>query len=173
VRDASLGYFAPVAATPGFPRALARTLQELRLAQIGRGSLAPLPLAGPDLAILLDRFETCFAEARSVDRADLFRTAASALRDERDRAGRALYDSVVLLDVSLDHAAERDFIDALIGSSVDALAVVPQGDRDAVRHLEAMGGGVENRESGTTTTDLTRIGQYLFDPESQPSVREL
>lgn len=173
VRDASLGYFAPVAATPGFPRALARTLQELRLAHIGRASLAPLPLAGPDLAILLDRFETCFTEARSVDRADLFRTAASALRDERERAGRALYDSVVLLDVSLDQAAEREFIDALIGSSLDALAVVPQGDRDAVRHLEAMGGAVENPEIGAATTDLTRIGIYLFDSESQPSVREL
>ena len=62
-RDGSLHYFAPVAATPGFPRALARTLQELRLAGLWAGSLAPLPLAGPDLAVLLDRFEACFADA--------------------------------------------------------------------------------------------------------------
>jgi CRISPR/Cas system-associated exonuclease Cas4 (RecB family) len=75
--------------------------------------------------------------------------------------------------VSLDQAAERDFIETLIGSSVQALAVVPQSDRDAVPHLEHMGGTVENREAGTATTDLARIGRYLFDPESQPSAREL
>jgi len=33
-RDGSLGYFAPVGRVPGFPRAVARTLQELRLAGI-------------------------------------------------------------------------------------------------------------------------------------------
>src|SRR6185503_12672626 len=33
-RDAALAYFAPVAKTPGFPRALARTLQELRMATV-------------------------------------------------------------------------------------------------------------------------------------------
>src|SRR5882672_2013190 len=32
IREASLQYFGPVATFPGFPRALARTLQELRLA---------------------------------------------------------------------------------------------------------------------------------------------
>src|SRR5581483_4085944 len=33
-RDGSLSYFAPVAGTPGFPRALARTLEELALALV-------------------------------------------------------------------------------------------------------------------------------------------
>ena len=33
-RDRSLTYFGPVSNTPGFPRALARTLQELRLADV-------------------------------------------------------------------------------------------------------------------------------------------
>ena len=74
-RDGRLRYFAPVAATPGFPRVLARTLHELRLAGLPGDSLAPLPPAGPDLAVLLDRFEACFAGAGSVDRANLFRTA--------------------------------------------------------------------------------------------------
>ena len=40
-RQQSLKYFAPVASTPGFPRALARTLQELRLAGVdARAALA-------------------------------------------------------------------------------------------------------------------------------------
>jgi hypothetical protein len=49
----------------------------LRLAGLSDGSL---PRAGPDLAVLLDRFETCFADAGSVDRADLFGAAATVLR---------------------------------------------------------------------------------------------
>ena len=46
-RDAALGYVAPVATAPGFPRALAATLQELRLAGVPSARLGPLPLAGP------------------------------------------------------------------------------------------------------------------------------
>src|SRR5260221_5199427 len=55
-REAALRYFAPVAKTPGFPRALARTLQELRLAQVDAGRLRAhrLPLGGGDLALLLE-----------------------------------------------------------------------------------------------------------------------
>ena len=46
-RGGSLEYFGPVASTPGFPRALARTLQELRLAHVCRPRIWPrLPLGG-------------------------------------------------------------------------------------------------------------------------------
>ena len=68
------------------------TLQELRLAKIGGPSLSPLPLAGPDLATLLERFDACFADARSVDRAGLFRTAAAVLRGAKTADGRKTYD---------------------------------------------------------------------------------
>jgi len=57
VRNDALTYFGPVAATPGFPRALARTLQELRLAHVSSADLAGLPLGGADLSLLLDQFE--------------------------------------------------------------------------------------------------------------------
>src|SRR3954469_12669651 len=56
-RDSALRYFAPVAKTPGFPRALARTLQELRLAHVTDDRLGALPLGGPDLAVLLEHFD--------------------------------------------------------------------------------------------------------------------
>jgi CRISPR/Cas system-associated exonuclease Cas4 (RecB family) len=171
-RDAALRYFAPVATTPGFPRALARTLQELRLAGIARASLAPLPLAGPDLALLLDRFDTCFADARSVDRADLFRTAAAVLREPQAR-GRKIYDFVVLLDVSLDHAAEREFVGALVDRASNVLAAVPHGDHDTVRHLVAMGAVIEQVGNSIPATDLEYVGRFLFDAESQPPVRDL
>jgi CRISPR/Cas system-associated exonuclease Cas4 (RecB family) len=166
-RDGALRYFAPVAATPGFPRALARTLQELRLAGLPGDSLAPLPLAGPDLAVLLDRFEACFDGAASVDRADLFRTAAAVLRESRTVNGRAAaagplplpprlrrtgrgtrptYDVVVFLDVPLDQAAEREFVATVIACASMVLATSPHDDRDTIHHLAAMGGTVEGSD---------------------------
>src|SRR5439155_3483325 len=87
----ALRYFAPVAGRPGFPRALARTLQELRLAGVADSALARVPLAGGDLSVLLDRFDTCFDAASTVDRATLLRTAARLLRD------RSVADTVLLL----------------------------------------------------------------------------
>jgi len=67
--DDALVYFAPVARTPGFARALARTLQELRFAQVSADALATLPLGGPDLSALLRRFEAYFTTTAARDRA--------------------------------------------------------------------------------------------------------
>ena len=74
--DGELSYFAPVASTPGFPRALARTLNELALARVGPEALRQLPLGGPDLAALFERFDAQFAAASATDRATLFEAAA-------------------------------------------------------------------------------------------------
>ncbi|MGH2901367.1 MAG: PD-(D/E)XK nuclease family protein, partial [Solirubrobacteraceae bacterium] len=49
-RDGTLSYFAPVARMPGFPRALARSLEELALAAVTPRALRALPDAGEDLA---------------------------------------------------------------------------------------------------------------------------
>lgn len=178
-RDGALRYFAPVAATPRFPLALARTLHELRLAGLPGGSLASLPLAGPDLAVLLDRFEACFDEVASVDRADLLRTAARLLRGGGTTGqGRAMppADVVVLLDVPLDHAAERELVAAVIASASTVLATAPHGDRDTIHHLVAMGGTVEGesaREAGTPLNDLASLRQFLFNTDAQPPHRDL
>jgi hypothetical protein len=73
-----LDYFGPVARLPGFSRALARTLHELRLAGVGSGQLAAGRTAGADLARLLDRVDEQFAKSAVIDRAMLFTVAASA-----------------------------------------------------------------------------------------------
>jgi len=81
-----LGYFEPVASMPGFPKALARTLHELRLAGIRPASLARTNDQGPtDLASLLARVEEQLDRAAVDDRAALFRIAAEACRAGRVR----------------------------------------------------------------------------------------
>ena len=165
-REGPLSYFAPVATTPGFPRALTRTLQELRLAGLPGSSLAKLPLAGPDLALLLERFEACFSGAASVDRADLFRTAAALLRGDGATGHTRvvqLADAVVLLDVPLNHAAERELVAAVIAGATTVLATVPHGDRDTIQHLSVMGGTVERSDPGREEGGLTLFRRFLFN----------
>jgi CRISPR/Cas system-associated exonuclease Cas4 (RecB family) len=161
--DGSLRYFAPVAATPGFPRALARTLQELRLAGLGAGSLSSLVPAGPDLAWLLDRFEACFAGVGSVDRAALFATAAGLIRQSR-------IGKVILLDIAIEHSADRDLVDAIVHASEDVLATVPRGDHDTLHALES---DPIHLPAHAVESDLTYLRQYLFDADAQPPVRTL
>jgi hypothetical protein len=164
-RDASLRYFAPVAALPGFPRALARTLGELRLAGLDRTHVDSRGiLARRDLADLLGRFDESFAEVSTADRADLLRTAARLLHE------RPLRGVVLLLDVALNDSAEIDVVHAVAAGSDAVLATVPAGDRETSTALVDMGGTLECAgESGSG--DLAALRRFLFDTGAEPPVR--
>ncbi len=192
-----LEYFAPVASMPGFPKALARTLHELRLAGVGPSDLAgrtsvpgPLSVPGPsspvlaDLSILLARVEEQFRHAAVDDRAALYRFAAQACRDGLVRWTRL---PILLLDVPLDSRAEREFAAALVARSPDVVATVPDGDTVALAALESCGGRVERldisdfrvqiSDSEDTsdfklqTSDLECLRRFVFRSE-RPPVRE-
>ena len=160
-RDAALGYFAPVATAPGFPRALAATLQELRLAGVSSSRVAPLPLAGPDLGHLLDRFEDCFEAAATTDRADLLRVAAQLISD------RPIAGALLLLDVPLNHRAEAELVSAAIAGADAVLATVPRGDRSALQAMLDMG-GIREAPPDTSDGDLASLRQYLFTDDEPP-----
>jgi RecB family exonuclease len=156
----ALTYFAPVAKTPGFPRALARTLQELRLADVRPEALAALPLGGPDLATLLERFERQFVTATARDRATLFTTATNVVA-HADAAGIDLSAPLLLLDVPLDSPVEFAFVKALIDASRDVLVTVPFGDIVALEQFKRVGLGTEVlRPVGDS--DLTALRLRLF-----------
>jgi CRISPR/Cas system-associated exonuclease Cas4 (RecB family) len=163
-RDAALDYFAPVAATPGFPKALARTLQELRLAGLEPAALAALPLGGRDLAVLLDRFDAQFAGAAATDRAALFDAATGALvAGEAHWAKRPL----LLVDVPVESRAERAFVAALVSSCAPVLATAPAGDETAIDALVGAGAALE-RLGDDADGDLPRVRRYLFAKASPP-----
>jgi len=166
-RASALSYFEPVASTPGFPRALARTLQELRLAHVEGARLDGLPLGGADLSVLLDRFEEQFAASSATDRARLFAAATAALTSGASPLGA---DALLLLDVPIDSAAEFDFVRALIASSGAVLVTVPFGDIATLTRLESLGmkaDVLEQKGDG----DLVALRRYLF-ARTQPPERE-
>ena len=160
LRDRALSYFEPVATTPGFSRALARTLQELRLAHVSPAALTTLPLGGADLAVLMDRFEREFASASATDRATLLATATTAASTPSP-LDSVLGIPLVLLDVPFDSASEFEFLHALIGASPNALITVPFGDIQALDRLSSLGLEPEVLEQ-TGDTDLVALRRYLF-----------
>jgi CRISPR/Cas system-associated exonuclease Cas4 (RecB family) len=166
LRDESLRYVAPVADSPGFPRALARTLQELRLAGITVSALnAPGP-ARADLADLLTRFDAAFSEVAAADRAELLHTAAHLLRGQPGRG------AVLLLDTAVHDAAEAALIASLIAGPSHVLATVPRGDRPSIARLRALGGDVEHAEE-SGDGDLSSLRRYLFETELEPPQRTI
>lgn len=181
--DEGLTYFAPVARTPGFPHALARTVAELRLAGIESHALARLPLGGRDLAALLDAFDAEFDRARAIDRAALLQAATRALAGN----AAALSDrprALLLLDVPIDSQIELDFVRALLdsvarwdvpdsGSHVPdprSLVTVPFGDLATLDRLKTLGLKANVLEQ-KDESDLAALRRYLF-ADRQPPERD-
>ena len=167
-RDGSLTYFTDVSRAPGFPRALARTLEELALAGAPAGDLRRLRDSGPDLADLLDRFDAQFESASAVDRARFFRAATRAAAAAR---GPYANGPLLLVDVPVASRTERDFVAALVARSSDACATVPVGD-DAT--LDALGAiGVVETVEPSPPSGLDRLRQHLFAAAPPPAAKPL
>jgi RecB family exonuclease len=165
-RDEGLTYFGPVAGTPGFPRALARTLRELRLAGVTSSDLTQLPLGGHDLSVLLDRFEQEFEHASATDRATLFACATAVAAN--GQSGNSLVGlPLLLLDVPFDSAAEFDFIKALMEASPAVIVTVPFGDLQTLDRLEALGHKPDVLEQ-RGDADLVALRRHLFARSRPP-----
>ena len=188
-RENALAYFEPVARFPGFAHALGATLRELRL-----GYLAPPVIDKPDgpahdVAGLLRRFETQLDDGKIADRVALLSMAARALASGARDALRRM--PMVLLDVSIEHPAERAFIETLTEISPELLVTVPAGDvatRDAAdtivarervvaRHpVDTRVAPAGRRIAPTPATnpsaepdsDLARARELLFTPAAPP-----
>src|SRR5262245_11871032 len=164
--DGNLTYFAPVASMPGFPRALARTLDDLALAGLSPAAIRPLAPVGGDLANLFERLEEQLDSAAGVDRAAFLRTAARAVTENSDPFSRC---RLVLLDVPVTNPTERDLIAALATRAIDALATVPDGDtrtKSVFDALAAPNGAASGAEA--TPAGLGRIRRYLFAESAPP-----
>jgi CRISPR/Cas system-associated exonuclease Cas4 (RecB family) len=157
-RDQTLTYFGPVARTPGFPRALARTLEELALAMSSAAALRALPDGGADLADLFERFDAQCQSTSAVDRAAFLRSATEAAADGHDHPYAA--HRLVLLDVGIASATERAFVEALIARAPETLATIPAGDFLTTDAFSSFGPPVSlDREE---PAGLDRVRRQLF-----------
>ena len=186
-RDAALQYFAPVAKTPGFPRALARTLQELRLAEVGAGpprrrcpSAAPTspscssgstnssPTPAPPIAPRSSTRRRGRSSSAARWTASGFRLPAGRPAAARcaDRLGGGV--RVRPRADCREHRAPSTRAPSTAAPST--LVTVPFGDIATMDRLKSLGLERELLEQ-TGDSDLVALRRYLF-ARSQPPVRE-
>jgi ATP-dependent helicase/nuclease subunit B len=164
-QDEALTYFGAVAGTPGFPRALARTLQDLAMAGVEPAELDDLPLGGQDLSRLLHGFEEQFAAASATGRAALFTAACEGL-------GALSRLPLLLLDVPMESAVEFELAKHLIAAAPETLITVPFGDLATLDNLETLGVPVETLvPSGDS--DLAALRRSLFAGRQPPARQPL
>src|SRR5579864_4417268 len=134
--DGALHYYGPVARFPGFPRALAQTLTELRLAGVSPTGLRGRPPgagAEGDVADLLHRFDEQLVEGRLTDLTGLLDIATRAADD--DPPLPLLGNPLVLLDVAITSPAHQAFVAALVARAPIVLVTLPAGDEETRRAL--------------------------------------
>ncbi len=169
-----LAHFEPVLDRPGFSRALARTLAEIRWNDISAEELRALGGAGEAIAAMLSRYGAELAEARLTDRAGLLEIATAAAR--ANPAPRFVAMPTLMLDLAVESVLERKFLAAIAQRSPSVLATVPYGDAHVQSILEqALGveastiAAIENENSAPS---LARLQTHLF-ADTAPVEREV
>jgi len=158
VARGALQYFTPVAALPGFPRAVRRTVTELRLADVQRTALREGSAVGHDIAELLDAYESSLELFGISDLADLYERATSVLRENSPSFVR---NAIVLLDVPIRSIVEAQFIEALGTATTHVIATLPADDAESAAALQPLGCVLQDRDTPATGA-LDRVRSYLF-----------
>lgn len=166
--EGSLEYFLPVVDTPGLPRALRRTLDEVRFGEVTADELTATGAPGRDLARLLTVYEDELERWQLADDASLLRLAGQQMEANAHRLqGLAM----VWVDLSPRHRLEQHFLAALAKTSPALIASLPGGDRRGQEGLETVCGltaeylsapDIEQRELGRRR--LERLRRRIFRP---------
>lgn len=160
-----LAYFGPVAPLAGFPKALSKTLSELRLGGAKARELALAGAPGADLARLLARYEAELHRQSLADRARVFELAAEGAAADHRWTGLP----VLLLDAPLDTAAQRELFRRLTERAPAALAAVTSGAQELERYWNVTGEDLDSRECESS---LEHLRTYLFAGASAAAARD-
>jgi ATP-dependent helicase/nuclease subunit B len=148
-----LAYFEGVAAMPGFARALARTLGELRLARVAPAALKKTGTPGEDLARLLTRY-AAELDARSLaDLSRVFELAGEA------KSHRWLGLPLLFLDIPLNSCAHREFFRSIVEQAPAIFAAVTA---DAGEIEKILGVSAEDLDGREPESSLEHLRRYLF-----------
>jgi ATP-dependent helicase/nuclease subunit B len=163
-RSKKLRYFSPVAQTPGFPRALAHTIAELRLQNVPTRELPSIGPPGQDLAHLIELYEQEL-EQRSL--ADLPVLLAIAAEEAASNANRFTGLPILILDLTVESESHEKFLAALIEKSPDVVATAITGDEQSIAAVLKV--APEDLDAEPTITTLDRVRAWLFSPEQPPA----
>jgi ATP-dependent helicase/nuclease subunit B len=176
ILEGRLSHYRSVAATPGFPRAVAGVIAELRLARI---SLDAVGACAPDLEPLIGAFEIELKEAGLTDWPGVLSLASEAASGVGGNRPQLIGLPTLLLDVPIRNEAESVFVESLTTATTDVLATVPSADQATLRRLrdrlraqiedlELRSVGDEIGASTTSVSALTNLQRRLFKEEERP-----
>ena len=174
--EGRLRHYQSVAATPGFPRAVAGVVTELRLARI---SLDAIGAYAPDLQPLIDAYEVELKEACLTDWPGVLALASQAVSAVSGNRPRLIGLPMLVLDVPIRNEAEFVFVDLLTAAATEVLATVPTADQPTLRRLrdrlraqiqdlDQRSVGDESSASSTSASALTNLQRRLFKEEERP-----
>jgi len=161
-----LPYFDPVTDTAGLARALASTLNELRLAGIGAESLAVAGAPGADLARLLAHYELELEARWLADLATLYRLASDVASKS---AHRLVGLPTLLLDLPIDSRLKEGFLRAVVRTSPNIFATAIARDTRTIRALAGMLGADEGARDLPLFASLKT--EWIEDPEDSAEVQ--
>ena len=162
-----LSYFEPVATRPGFPVAVAKTLEELRMNEVASDSIARLDRGGKDLAAIANLVDQELHESKLNDRAALFKAAIESINSAENAPYVDL--PVLLLDVAISSRLENKLIRELVARSPRVLATVQQSDERTISALEEMLQCMRSNTPMTNgATSLSFVKQHLFENSTPP-----
>ncbi len=167
-KEKRLPYFAPVASSPGFARALAATLQELRMARVTPAGLRTDIMkvreypALDDLSWLLERFEEQCRTAGIADWPAVLDAAQTAAQRESAK------DPVLLLDLPIQTPSERAFLMTYLATAPEVLITLPEGDMLARESAEMLGPFEVVTLAGGGESRLDRLRTFLFSTDAPP-----
>src|SRR5262249_44930097 len=168
-----LGRYQPVGETPGFARAIAAVITELRLARLTCDAIGQV---APDLMRLTEAYEVALAEAELTDWPGVLNLATEAASG---RAGvhRLIKLPMLLLDVPITSEAELAFLDALAAAAPDTLATVPAADQPTLGRIrdvlhwkfENLDGAPRREDHAGREGALERLQRRLFSDDTAGS----
>ncbi|MFN7922525.1 MAG: PD-(D/E)XK nuclease family protein [Bryobacteraceae bacterium] len=150
-----LTYFDPVAETPGFVGAAARTVSELRLEDVPRPAAADGPTG--DLGRLMAGYADQLVKESLADLAAIYRMAIDTVSHP------LLGIPVLLLDVPLRFALQRQLVAAVAARAPRVLSVALDSDIESVAALgAALGVKSTGADAPGAASTLERVRSNLF-----------
>ncbi len=163
--NCSLGRYEAIAQTPGFARAIAQCLTELRFARLTPEALEE---ERPELRALFESYVDELDRAGLVDRAAVFEAAVAAAHAPGAQCP-LLGIPTLLLDLPVGNPCEGELINAVLTRSPASLATLARGDSDAERHLVAALGPADTLvDVAPDPTPLGRLQRGVFDELKGP-----
>src|SRR5829696_676899 len=121
--DGGLKQYGTVADAPGFPRAIAGVIAELRSARVRSDAVKGV---APDLVMLIEAYERELADGSFCDWPGVLQLATDAIGSS-DRH-RLIGLPTLLLDMAITTEAEFAFVTALLAAAPAALTTAPTAD---------------------------------------------